>query len=154
MAAKTLGSRSSPSGGWRLTRTTGAQWSLFPLKSITFLGRKILGHLGYFRLNNELSAPILVQWVPCPCFPLFNNYFYKKLSLYIHIPNIYLGLLGFEFGPQRTRDLAFVCPTSVVHVSHYGLHTQWDASTKTPMCMEFFFLFPFYISYRHFLASS
>ena len=36
----------------------------------------------------------------------------QKLSLYIHIPNIYLGL-GFEFGPQRIRDLAFVCPQSV-----------------------------------------
>ena len=46
----------------------------------------------------DLSTPILVQWVPCPCFPLFNHYFYKKLSLYIiHIPNIYLGL-GVEFG--------------------------------------------------------
>jgi hypothetical protein len=33
----------------------------------------------------------------------------KKLSLYIHIPNIYL-VLGFEFGMQRIRDLAFVCP--------------------------------------------
>ena len=30
---------------------------------------------------------------------------YKKLSLYIHIPNIYFGL-GFEFGPQRIWDLA------------------------------------------------
>ena len=29
----------------------------------------------------DLSAPILVQWVPCPCFPLINHYFYKKLSL-------------------------------------------------------------------------
>ena len=28
---------------------------------------------------------------------------------YIHIPDIYLGL-GFEFEPQRIRDLAFVCP--------------------------------------------
>ena len=36
----------------------------------------------------KLSAPTLVQWVG-PCFPLFNHYFYKKLSLYIHIPNIY-----------------------------------------------------------------
>ena len=24
--------------------------------------------------------------VTCPCFPLINHYFYKKLSLYIHIP--------------------------------------------------------------------
>ena len=29
----------------------------------------------------------------------------KKLSLYINIPNIFLG-----FEPQRIRDLAFVCP--------------------------------------------
>jgi hypothetical protein len=41
-------------------------------------------------------------------FPLINFYFYKKLSLYIQIPNIYLGL-GFEFWPQRIRDLAIVC---------------------------------------------
>jgi hypothetical protein len=48
---------------------------------------------------------------PCPWFPLFNHYFYKKLSLYIHIPNISLGL-GFEFeiGPQKIGDLTFVCP--------------------------------------------
>ena len=59
----------------------------------------------------DLSAPILVLWVPCPCFPLINHYFYKKLSLYIHIPNIYLGLgFEFEFGPQIIRDLAIVCP--------------------------------------------
>ena len=41
-----------------------------------------------------------------PCFLLFNHYVYKKISLYIHIPNIYLGL-GFEFEPQSIRDLAF-----------------------------------------------
>ena len=66
------------------------------------LGRQIgqinSGAFGVFLA--ELSAPILVQWVPFPCFPLFNHYFYKILSLYIHTPNIYLGLgLGFEFGP-------------------------------------------------------
>ena len=34
-----------------------------------------------------------------------------KISLYIHIPNIYLGLgFEFEFWPQRIRDFAFVCP--------------------------------------------
>ena len=42
---------------------------------------------------------------PLSMFLLFNHYFYKKLSLYIHIPNIYFGL-GFEFGPQRIWDLA------------------------------------------------
>jgi hypothetical protein len=39
---------------------------------------------------------------PFPCFPLFNHYFYKKLSLYIHNPHM--------FGLQRIRDLAFLCP--------------------------------------------
>ena len=34
---------------------------------------------------------------------LVHHYFYKTLSLCIQIPNIYLG---FEFGPQRIRDLA------------------------------------------------
>ena len=77
------------------------------------LGRQIgqidFGAFGV--LSAKLSAPIWVQWVSCPYFPLFNHYFYKKLNLYIHIPNIYLGLgFEFEFGPQRTKDLAFVCP--------------------------------------------
>ena len=45
-------------------------------------------------------------------FPLFNHYFYKNQSLYIHIPNIYLGL-GFEFGPQRIRNLDIGCPLSM-----------------------------------------
>ena len=35
-----------------------------------------------------------------------------KKQVYIHIPNIYLGL-GFEIGPQRIGDLAFLCPWSV-----------------------------------------
>ena len=61
------------------------------------LGRTFLGHLGYFR-------PIYRH----RSFPLINHYFYKKLSLYIQIPNIYLGL-RFEFGPQRIRHLAIVC---------------------------------------------
>ena len=89
-------------------RTTDAQWSLFSSKSQTFgLGQTHFGSFGVFSAN--LSAPILVLWVPCPGFSLINHYFYKKLSLYIQIPNMYLGL-GFEFGPQRIRDLAIVCP--------------------------------------------
>ena len=75
------------------------------------LGRQIgqINSGAFWVLSAKLSAPILVQWVPCPCFPLFNHYFYKKLSLYINIHNIYLGL-RFELGPQRIRNLAFVCP--------------------------------------------
>jgi hypothetical protein len=46
---------------------------------------------------------------PLSIFSINQPLFLKKLSLYNQIPNIYLGL-GFEFGPQRIRDLAIVCP--------------------------------------------
>ena len=74
--------------------------------------------IGVFSAN--LSAPILViyMWVPCPCFPLINHSLYKKLSLYIQIRNIHLGL-RFEFGPQRIRDLAIVCPYSVIQTNEW-----------------------------------
>ena len=68
---------------------------------------------GIWGIFGQVISTDLLQWVPCPYFLLFNHYFYKKLSLYIHISNMYLGL-GFEFGPQRIRDLAFVCPLSVI----------------------------------------
>ena len=75
------------------------------------LGRQFgqinLGAFGVFLA--DLSAPVLVLRVHCPCFPLINHHFYKIQSLYIQIPNIYLGL-GFEFGSQRIRDLVIVCP--------------------------------------------
>ena len=84
------------------------RWRLFYWNpELLGLGRQIgqinSGAFGIF--TTKLSASILVKWLPCPCFP-FNHYFYKKLSLYINIHNIYLGL-RFEFGPQRIRDLAF-----------------------------------------------
>jgi hypothetical protein len=41
-----------------------------------------------------------VPSIPVAVLALFNHYFYKKLSLYIQLPNIYLGV-GLEFGPQR-----------------------------------------------------
>ena len=100
-------------------RTTDAQWSLFSLKSRIFgLGQtnwadKFWGISCIFGPNY-----ILVQLVFCPCFPLFNHYLYKKVSLYIHIPNIYLGL-GLEFRPQRIRDLAF--GVSVVRVLSFDI---------------------------------
>ena len=56
------------------------------------LGKQILWHLGYFRFS--IIQPLFLQ---------------KTKPFYIQIPNIYLGLV-FEFGPQRIRDLAFVCP--------------------------------------------
>ena len=69
------------------------------------IGQKNSGELGVF--STKLSVPILLQRVPCPCFSIVQPLFLQNLSLYIHIPNIYLGL-GFEFGPQRIRDLAIV----------------------------------------------
>ena len=70
------------------------------------LGRYILGHLGIFGRFVETHFGTVR---PCPCFPLINHYFYKKLRLYIRIPYIYLGLgFEFEFGLQRIRDLSFV----------------------------------------------
>ena len=79
-------------------------------KGLTVPKRGLINPEAFGIFLAKLSAPTLVQWVPCPCFPLFNHYFYIKLSLFIHIhiPNIYLGL-GFEFGLQRIRDLAFMC---------------------------------------------
>ena len=87
------------------TRTTDAQWSLLKLQTFG-LGLINLGAFEVFLA--ALSAPILVLWVTCPCFPLINHYFYKKLSFFIQIPNIYLELV-FEFRSQRIRDLAILC---------------------------------------------
>ena len=54
------------------------------------IGPKILGAFGVFSAN--LTAPILVLWVPC--FSLIKNYFYKKTSLYIQILYIYVFGIG------------------------------------------------------------
>ena len=53
------------------------QWSLFSSQSqILGLGQTIwdinFGAFGVF--SADLSKPILVQWVPCPCFPLINHW--------------------------------------------------------------------------------
>ena len=72
------------------------------------IGPKILGAFGVFSAN--LSATILVLWVPCPCFPLIiNHYFYKKTKPLYPNSKIYLGV-GVEFGPERIRNLVIVCP--------------------------------------------
>ena len=46
---------------------------------------------------------------PLSMFSIIQPLFLQKTKYYIQILNIYLGL-GFEIGPQRIRDLAFVCP--------------------------------------------
>ena len=59
----------------------------------------------------KLSAPILVQCTAVSPLSMFSIIQLLFLQKYIHIANIYLGLgFEFEFGPQRIRDLAFVCP--------------------------------------------
>ena len=55
---------------------------------------------------------IVVLWVTIPCFPLINQYFFKRLRLYIQFTNIFLGL-GLEFGPQRIKG--FSHRVSLVH---------------------------------------
>ena len=41
------------------------------------LGRQF-GQISFGVFSADLSATILLLWVPCPCFPLSNHYFYKK----------------------------------------------------------------------------
>ena len=72
------------------------------------------GQISFGVFSANLSAPILVLWVLCP---FINQYFYKKLSLYIQIPNIYVGL-GFEFGLQRIRDLSIVYAYKAINNAH------------------------------------
>ena len=80
---------------WFATRTTDAQWSLFSSKFQTF-GQFNSTHFG-------TVSPLSMFSIKKPLF------LQKKLSLHIRIPNNYLGL-GFEFGMQRIRNLAIVCP--------------------------------------------
>ena len=93
-------------------RTTDAQWSLFSLKSRTFgLGQtnwavKFWGNWGIF---GRTISPHFGVVSPLSMCSIVQPLSLKNLSLYICIPNIHLGL-GFEFGPKRIRDLAFVCP--------------------------------------------
>ena len=80
------------------------------------LGRQF-GQIKFGVFLTDLTAPIFVLWY-CPCFSLINHYFYKNLSLYIQIPNIYLEL-ELEFGPQRIRDLAIVL-VCAIHYCQVG----------------------------------
>ena len=78
--------------------------------------KKNIGHLACWGkiFLAKLWAPILVQWVPSPCFPLFNHYFYKKLSLYIQIPNITEGLALHAFWNLEKTVLHEICVSGTV----------------------------------------
>ena len=71
-------------------RTMDAQWSpFFRNPKLLGLDRQFgqinIGAFGVFLAH--LSAPILVLWVPFPCFSLINYYFYKyRISLINVLP--------------------------------------------------------------------
>ena len=83
-------------------RTMDAQWSLFPLKSQAFW----LEQISFWDIWGILGQTISTHF--CTVSPLSMFSIIQQLFLKKKIPNIYLGL-GFEFGLQRIRDLAFVC---------------------------------------------
>ena len=64
-------------------------------------------------------------------------YFCTKINLYIENPNIFL-ILRFEFGLQRIRDLAIVCPQSVLlssilhRLKLQGIYYHYLLSTDKP----------------------
>ena len=74
------------------------------------LGRQF-GHIDFEAFgvfSFHLLAPILV---PLSMFSI-NQLLFLQKNLYIQIPNIHLGF-GCDFGPQRIRNLAIVCPQFV-----------------------------------------
>ena len=76
------------------------------------LGRQIglKSFESFMVFSTDLSAPILIIWVPCPCFPLINHHFYKMISLYIQYQIVIRDCVVFQFESQRIMDLAIVCP--------------------------------------------
>ena len=60
-------------------------------------------------LNYGGSYVITTVLSPLSMFSINQPILPQKISLYIQIPIIYVGL-GYEFGPQRIKDLAIVCP--------------------------------------------
>ena len=97
------------------TRTTDAQWSLFSSKSQTFgLGQviwagKFWGISGVFgRFISSHFRPSFLVWVHILHWSTIIS---TKNSAFIFKSQIFR--LGFEFGSQRIRDSAIVCPQSV-----------------------------------------
>ena len=87
------------------------------------LCRLILRLWGYFRPNCQ--CPLWYQWVPCPCFPLFNNYFFKKLSLYIQIPNKYSKVASIDACYYLIRKSGFwVCLNMVQNKTSFDYWNQ------------------------------
>ena len=110
-----------------LSRTAYAQSSLFSSKSQTFgFGQTIWATVwadkfwGIWGIFSRFISTHFGTVSPLSMFSINQPLFRQKTKhLHIQIPNIHLGL-GFEFGPQRTRDLGFVCPQSVPNCFSQG----------------------------------
>jgi hypothetical protein len=62
------------------------------------LGRQIgLKRWGIWGIFGQTISTHFGTVSPLSIFPLINHYFYKKLSLFTQIPNIYMRF-GYEFG--------------------------------------------------------
>ena len=75
--------------GLRTPNEAFFHWNLELLGLDWQIGQINSGPFGVFL--DELSASILVQWVPCPRFPLFNHLFNKNKPLYPH-PKYLFGI--------------------------------------------------------------
>ena len=75
--------------------TTDTQREGFFFKNLELLGLGRHFGLKFFEafvvFSAGLSAPILVLWVPCPCFPLFNHFFYKTTKPLYPTPKYLFG---------------------------------------------------------------
>ena len=80
------------------------------------LGRQIGPKIwSFWVFSADLSAPILVLWVPCPYFSLINHYFYKKIKpLYPH-PKYWIGIWIWIWA---TKNQWFSHRVTIVGVHH------------------------------------
>ena len=95
------------------TRTMDAQRNLYSLKSRTFGFGQANWAYRFWDIFGIFGQTISTHFVTVSpssmLFIIYPLFLQNKLSLYIHIPNIFMKM-RLEFGLQRIRDLAFVCP--------------------------------------------
>ena len=122
-------------------RTADAQWSLFSLKSRSFGLRQTNWadkFWGIWGISGRTISTHFGTVSPLFMFSIIQLLvLQKKLSIFIHIPNIFLGLgFEFEFVPQRIRYLAFSLRVSVVCVLGYtqSIHHLWPVSMQDSHC--------------------
>ena len=80
----------------------------------------------FLRSSAGLSAPILVLWVPCHCFPLFNHYFYKKLQKTKPLHPTPKYLFGSGIWIWAAKNLRFSLRASVVRGTHHQINSTTE----------------------------